>query len=693
MSRKLKSILTASLLVMSLASASLPVPSVSAATTELIETGYAVAEANGINLDSNADAAELAVLNKINCGVLPQIDFEDGSTVSYINGLISNLEVHSKRDAKRVIASIANLLGINDPDSELTFCKTEETEFSTAYIFRQTYHGIGFENSFVTLNVNKSTGKADYLNSSFVPDVALETVPEITAGQVRSIVRAAYDTGLSEDAELVIFKEEDGTLKLAYEAKTLSSEYPTVFVDAINGSILYAVDSNQGDRSTYTYKKSVKNPITGLKEFTVNTESYVYHGSTYYRLHDAERNIFMVSNPSGFTTKADNRSTEFYTRTVVNNDDYWKPEKLLCQRRLSTVNESYIRDYIIRQMESNSWTNSDKEIGVYYQVSKAFDFYANALHRNGTDGVNGRLFVNPYLNAENAYANNFYNYIQFGNENRNYYNWAKEIEIVVHEYTHRVSNCIVGWGDSSQKGQTGSVNEGYSDIMGAYASGYYDYDIDWVNGNDISKRGHYLRDASVHNRDYYRQYFSLYDENGKLGTYYTDHYYRIDAVDNINTVECHEGATILSHVAYLMDTYNIRRDYAREMWYNSLNYLAKGRNQATFLNCRRAVERAALDIVNKYYKNSPVGAQNYLVMVASAFNYPRIYDGSYRLGDINQNGRLDSGDVTLVKRYANDHSVLSSPNQISLGDVDFDGYLTQNDANLIQRAINNGTII
>ena len=194
MSLKLKTILTTAMLLTSLAVSALPNAPVSAVSAEAVSAGKAIAKANGIVLDSDADAAELAVLNELNGGVLPKIDFAEDGTVSHIDGLISGMTVRTKRDAKAVIASLADLLGIQDADTELSFSKSETGEFDTCFIFQQMYKGVRVANASVAVFADAKTSHADYLNSSFVlsrpgADDCQRTVRNRSNGRARTVDR------------------------------------------------------------------------------------------------------------------------------------------------------------------------------------------------------------------------------------------------------------------------------------------------------------------------------------------------------------------------------------------------------------------------------------------------------------------------------------------------------------------------
>lgn len=682
---KLKAILTTAMLIASMTAAALPASADNVSSAAAVTTGREIAAANGIVLDSDADAAELAVLNRINDGMLPEIDFDDDSTVSRINGLISDRTVRSVRDAKAVIASIADLLGISAVDTELTFYKENETDFNTTYIFRQVCQGVELENIYVALSVNSRTGKADYLNSGFIPGFSIDTAPELTPGQVRTIVRKAYSTGLQEDAKLVIFEQTDGTMKLAYEAKTNSAEYPKVFVDAKDGSILFVPQEASGAVPTYTYKSTTPNPVTKLTYFQINTEAYKKPiGSnqyTFYRLHDTERNIWILSNGKldSFIEMADR------TQTAWDNNPNNRYCSLLDRQRILDTIRDIVFDGYMTCMGANNFDYVPLESGMMYQAERVYDFYKNALRRSGTDGLNGRLFIYPYLDDQNAYAYGGYNLLAFGTEDGTYYHWASELDVVAHEYTHRVTDCIVGWLGSgwngiNSSGETSSLDEGYSDIMGEYASEYCGCGSDWKSMNKLRKRfspyqPEFGRDAS---------YSGPLQEGGYyVDTYFDWHFYKAGFKPSL--IECHEGATIISHVAYLMDRYGISKEMGRKIWYRSMSYLPQGHDNAKFISCRNAVERAAQDIGYEYYPNSASARKALLVKVNSAFNYARIFNSGYKLGDINGDGYVNSSDVTLIAACARDDSRVSSPSRLSMGDVNFDGRITTADAEKLQR--------
>ena len=684
MSVKRKAILTAAMFLASLATSALPASPVSTVSAEAVSAGKALAEANGIVLDSDADAAELAVLHDLNGGVLPLLRFGEDRSVKRIGGLISDREVRSRRDARAVLTSVADLLGIQDTDAELTFFRKDDDEDSTAYVFRQVYQGIELDSAYVTLYVNSSTGKANYLNSSFVSGITVGTEPAVTAGQVRSIVRKEYDTGLQEEAKLVIWQQDDGTVKLAYAAKTNSEANPVIYVDAMDGSILYAMPEANGGTATYTYNSGTANPVTGTYYFQTKTQSYNNNGSTWYRMVDPTRNIWIVYE------SFEQDACGYYSSHGITGYDSPYINTVWGQTLLNQVPNSDLYPYVPCS-SNNNWSDSYGIMGVLYQVERAYDYYKNVFQWKGTDNVGsvgGKLFVFPALSVPNAYANLAFNHLKFGVSIGSNYHFARDIGIVAHEYTHRVSNNIALWAGSttipsittSLYGEAACLSEAYGDIMGEYAKMYYNTGSYWKVGNKIPMNGAVPRDITK--GDSADSYHSTVLFN-------STYYFRLYAFPETPFLEAHEGSTIISYAAYKMDKYGIPQDIARKIWFKSMNYLTKGRNQTDFRDCRDAVSQAAQEVINATNYDATT-KKNMMIKVHTAFNNVQVIPYSTLFGNFNGDNSLDYADVAKIRAYVQNPSILSNPEQISMGDVDFDGQITWADANKLQNYLSNG---
>ena len=408
------------------------------------------------------------------------------------------------------------------------------------------------------------------------------------------------------------------------------------------------------------------NPVRGKTPINVNIEKYTDEKTTKYRMRDMERHIWI---------SGDDAINDYSlivglnpTKTEMQSDPNYLGKHCLANLR---INAASATNKTFTQNCTSSWPNV--ALGVLNQVADAYDYYDIEFDWQGTDGNNAELFVNPY-DRTGTYASCDLNYIAFGksfsfDSNGNllydsqgkpvYEYHAKDFDAVVHEYTHRVTANKVKWAASNQDSETACLNEAYSDIMAEYADS-----MDWKslagttrNVTVKPKNGKYTFDDVVHYFD-----FNTYSKDKKT-----------------KSIDCHAGSTILTCAAYLMDKkYNIPDSMAEDMWFTSMNNLTKGANKATFANCRGAVINALETVLKQYTSTSSAQKDKYRVAVRTAFNAVGVY-GSHKLGDVNNDSKVDNKDVTLVQQYIAGLTSFDVERR-SLADVNFDGTISVSDA-------------
>lgn len=705
---KSKTVLTAAMLLAAFLSSSMTASPVSADT---VSAGKTIAAANGIILDSDSDAAELAVLNDLNGGVLPVLEFAENSTINHINGLISGRTVRNDRSAKAVIASVGSLLGIQDADSELQFMESDSDEYDTGYTFRQMYQGVPVEDAFVTVFADAETLKADYLNSSFVTDLSLNTTPAISAALVRDIVRAAYQSGLMKDPELMIIRDENGVRKLAYKATAYDLNVGAVYISAEDGRVLRGPAALFGNTfnvgypdSSYKWEKNYANPVTGLKNFSILQRYVTVNGQDMLSLHDAHRSIYMINDEGNAATDA---LKELFQSANNNKKPDWTNP--LHQRFLDKINMTKttpdkinMSRYVMKHDIGKPCKNEDFVVGVMYQVERVYDYFCDTFNWRGTANLKknnndtnstDRLFVIPFHGSPiESYSMATYNVIGFGavtTDDPIYNHSAKEIAVVAHEYTHRILNNKLLWSqdtlglnDDKCYGEAAALNEGYADIMGQYAELAIKGSINWQNGDVVRKSGVPFRDYT-HAAKYTNQI------NGVTNRHYVKKSDYIDVKkSDYKVLEAHEGATILGHAAYRMNRYGIAPSDAQQIWFKSIDYLKD--TDYTFADCRRAVIDAAKTVFDAEY-NDALKRKEMMIKVHSAFNYAEIFpDTSYKMGDFDRNGTVNSLDVRKLRQYINNQFPCTDPEQISLGDVNYDGRINKEDIDKISRYLSSG---
>lgn len=244
--------------------------------------------------------------------------------------------------------------------------------------------------------------------------------------------------------------------------------------------------------------------------------------------------------------------------------------------------------------------NDDNEfascVDAYYNVERAYDYFADVHNFYSTDGNNNRRIyiinnIDAYTNhnkkskivdfSDNAASTTIYNedgvaetwFIVSRVNSLSEHLFSYYLDVMTHEYTHAVFYSIVG---KTLSKQMDAVDEAYADIIGECCEAFYDVESDWdlPGCRNIS--------SIANNKD--------------LGT-------NINHIDEYSEdIEAHDASTVISCAAYYMFTgvnedgnndsqYAIHSyDALSKLWFVSMFYLTPS---ADFLTCRYAVESAA----------------------------------------------------------------------------------------------------
>lgn len=629
-----------------------------------VEQGKQIAAENGIVLSTDEAAASLSVLSHANNGILPELEFGESGAVTSICDPVSGRTVSGKQDAKALIKSIAGLLGISDFDSELQFEEVQNNLYNDIYRFRQIYRGVPVDGGYVSLIVDNATGKAAYLDSTFVTDLSLETVPSVSAGKVKAIIREAL--GITGEPELVILDNESGEYQLTWLLEGSAPGMGSVFVDAQSGEILAANGVQNYNYVTYITSYSSPNPVTGTRSFSVQVDNVPQKPSfnSDIFLHDSKRNIWILNGDTdtNMANIAQYESSSVQQSIIADPLNFYNPSV-------------FYNLYSFTQFHALSDLNNSEKafhVGALYQMERVYDYFNDAFMWSGPDNQGSSIFFNPYArsggNSAPSYSIKALNYLHLGYADTPYR------EIVAHEYTHLVSGYKVNWSNSSQTGETACLNEGYSDVLGEYAGTNRDWKM-----------------ATTHRDGTKYPNSIVYGYSSVNGTYY----YRYQSSSIMNNLDGHKGATILLRAAYLMEKYGVPYQIERDIWYTSLGRLAtlaSGTNHAKFSHFRTAMEYATTQVLNQYaHMYSSTQRAKFEAYVKTALNAINVKKSSRKVGDINLNGVVNSTDVTLLQNHLTNSAPLTTADKLAAADVNYDGKITAADLTILKNAVLNGT--
>jgi thermolysin len=360
---------------------------------------------------------------------------------------------------------------------------------------------------------------------------ALDVSPTLTPGQALDALRIFYnDKNLKEDSDqtrLVIFPLSDTDFRLAHKmivrkaGQPLSNE--TAFVDAETGKVLLHFPNII--REELTIGLGVGKRGDSMKFPTTLSDNLYY-------LYDAAK-------VRPFTQKT------------------WD------------MKHSYGQTIYISSTANNSWP-SDDIVNVHTYIGYAYDFYYLFFGVKGID--NNNRTVNAYAHVfdigQELYDNAFWNpstdmYGQgfyFLDPYHSSDDCGAAIDIVGHEYSHAITTFH---SDLTYYGESGSLNESFSDIFGTLIEFMFQPEgqgynkADWIHGEDATAPFSYSQcrsqsdpnsNSQLKNAGYSSSFWypdpchisqkipTLYDSKGKV-------------IDSNNV---HLNGTIFPHLFYLL---------------------------------------------------------------------------------------------------------------------------------------------
>ncbi len=141
----------------------------------------------------------------------------------------------------------------------------------------------------------------------------------------------------------------------------------------------------------------------------------------------------------------------------------------------------------------NSWTNMDERFGatVLWETKESYNYFKNVHSRSSYDGANGDVtcYINATFRRSNGtlYTDNAtmaFNGSQMkvglGSSGTLANSWSS-IDIIAHEFTHAVTGTSSGL---VYQGESGALNESFSDIFGEMVENYVAGPNDWLMGDD-----------------------------------------------------------------------------------------------------------------------------------------------------------------------------------------------------------------
>lgn len=463
-----------------------------------------------------------------------------------VSGKFSDIKVDSYESALCSLYSIRSLMGITDPFSELRPYHTKSDDAGHIFKFSQTYKGVPVYGNQVVVSAD-TEGNIDSLVSDYFPvDENVDLEPVLSYEQAADKIKEKYsDIEIEgEDGNFYILNYY-GKCDLVWEVPFVShsdsdglteSEY-VALVGTREGEIKFC-----GETSCALFDKrlpaSGQDLLDSIRLFYVKKKVNLLPPGKYV-LEDTKRNI------------------EIYD---AKGKEFPNGEKI--------------------EKKKSDWTPT--EVSAMANISETYDYYKNKLGRISYDDA---LFpftgntIEVYVNTDtkdNTFWNPAEKVIDLGTGTGTRYlkrSLGAGLDILGHEFTH----AVVMYETEMEKlyyGTTGAINEGYADIIACYVDG------NWQVGEDVTI-GLPIRNIENPLKTYNPKKFG--------GRYFMD-YKDYRNVENDNGGN-HNNSTLISHLAYQMQTETFKDKRIDELWYESL---CLGYSKYTdFYDVRKNVLKAA----------------------------------------------------------------------------------------------------
>lgn len=524
----------------------------------------------------------------------------------------TDVKVTDEKSAVEAAASVSDVLGINNAAEELKNVSVNAVDGDNYYRLQQYYNGIPVYGRNVTVAADKG-GTVNALTSNFDRiDGKIDLEPTATQEDIEKSVRKYLNVDEVEIQQagkenLVIYNLENTKAALAYNLSV--GEINSVIVDAKTAEVLL-------------YKSAINNVSADVQseDGTVKSIGWKNDDGSYHLYNDEHK--IEVFDVNGINTVLDDNG-----------------DGKIDDKDKGTVHTDF-KEYGIDTMYSKSNKFEKNAVILLNEIIELSEYYKNfgfedferihaAINDNYNNGENARGGGGLWEGVKGAI-------ILIGNK----FDYSCK-GVMAHEYTHAVTDLIVGWCRNSL--ENSALIEAYSDIFGALYenSGNPDWKIEHLSEverdlTDPSKTNGYDNMSDLNEQDSYNEYTL---------------------------------STIISHSAYLMwngidgqDNRKINSATLGKIWYGSMNLLQPN---ADFKQCRNAVELSARIML----RNKEITQEQYKTVISAfeetgiehaAYTFSKTVKNSFDISVLNSNGTENVNymlEVIQMPKFKSGHGI------------------------------------
>ncbi|KAF8894987.1 Fungalysin metallopeptidase-domain-containing protein [Mucidula mucida] len=414
-----------------------------------------------------------------------------GSGKESISFTASSFSADSLED--HTLSFIASELGIDTSNVGFTKGYTPSDALSYSYA-KQMHEGVSFANA--VANVAFKNGKVVAFGSSFVDasNIAPST-PSIDVDSVISTVEEQLSGKFNGVKSLKYLTKPDGSIALTHTVQVQNSDtnaWFEAFVDAHTGELLSVTDFVA--QATYTVTPITKDAVTDGQETLTDPEDLDSSPNGWVDGTETAGNnvVAYKSSQSATTSESSSGVFDYPYDTDVGPTDGKNVDA-------ARVNAFYIINTVHDFLYKYGWTEA------------AFNFQNDNFGKDGEGDDRVLMSVQDASGTDNA---NFATPPDGQSGTCRMYIWdittperdgSLQNDIIVHEFTHGLTNRMTGGGTGAclQTTESGGMGEGWSDSLAAWteqkSADVHDYAMaTWVVNDTAGIRTHpYSTDSTV----------------------------------------------------------------------------------------------------------------------------------------------------------------------------------------------------
>jgi thermolysin len=360
------------------------------------------------------------------------------------------------RTTLRFLETQKDVFKLRSPREELTLEHDETDALGMKHVrFRQLTHGIRVLGAQVATHYD-AAGRIAALDANYLANLDdVDVEPTLDMAASRAIAMATVPPPAQvEDEELVVFALGDREPRLAYtHTIRVVDRNPAIWivtVDAKTGDVLDRLDN----------LKTVEASGTGVKG-------------------DAKKFEVTAGANGGFVLTDSSLGVTIRTLTAANQEV--TPGKAVTSTSLTQWDQA--------------GAGAGAAVDAHVNAAVVLEYYKERHARNAIDGAGGALLSTVHFGR--AYDNAFWDGtgMTYGDGGAGERAYSVALDVVGHEFSHGITDKTSGL---IYQGQSGALNEAFSDIMGAFIEHFAQPDPvkNWFEGEDLSLQGTPFRDMS-----------------------------------------------------------------------------------------------------------------------------------------------------------------------------------------------------